>query len=181
MQAETKVASRVRFITLCNFLKRVKDARSGKDRKRILSEFISNWRDWHKEMHGQSETEDCMFDALRLLAPELDKTRAAYGMKEKSLAKLYAESLRISDESAEGRRLANFHLPSAWNAHAGDLAEVVFDVLQNRASAESSTYTVAMINDALDELANGDKQQVRTRMLALIHDLSAIEQKFLIR
>ena len=48
---------------------------------------------------------------MRLLLPQLDRQRPAYGMKETALAKHYIDILSIAKESADAQKLLNYRAP----------------------------------------------------------------------
>lgn len=50
---------------------------------------------------------------MRLLLPQLDKGRPAYGMKETVLAKYYIEILNIAKESLDAKKLLNYRVPTS--------------------------------------------------------------------
>ena len=54
---------------------------------------------------------DTFFAIMRLLLPELDRARPAYGMKETALAKHYIEVLNISKESTDAQKLLHYRAP----------------------------------------------------------------------
>jgi DNA ligase-4 len=63
---------------------------------------------------------------MRLLLPQLDKGRPAYGMKETALAKHYIEILNIAKDSVDAKKLLNYRAPSSakqvnsyWAQHEG--------------------------------------------------------------
>lgn len=50
---------------------------------------------------------------MRLLIPQLDKGRPAYGMKETVLAKYYIEILSIAKDSVDAKKLLNYRAPTS--------------------------------------------------------------------
>lgn len=50
---------------------------------------------------------------MRLLLPQLDKGRPAYGMKETALAKHYIEVLNIAKDSVDAKKLLNYRAPAS--------------------------------------------------------------------
>ncbi|KAL5496641.1 hypothetical protein EMCRGX_G012966 [Ephydatia muelleri] len=84
-----------------------------KKKKKILSSFIERWRETHARLHhtDAATTTDTFFAIMRLLLPELDRARPAYGMKETALAKHYIEVLNISKESTDAQKLLHYRAP----------------------------------------------------------------------
>eukprot|EP00731_Ephydatia_muelleri_P035523 Em0132g2a len=82
-------------------------------KKKILSSFIERWRETHARLHhtDAATTTDTFFAIMRLLLPELDRARPAYGMKETALAKHYIEVLNISKESTDAQKLLHYRAP----------------------------------------------------------------------
>eukprot|EP00731_Ephydatia_muelleri_P033435 Em0029g41a len=121
---------------------------------------------------------------MRLLLPELDRARPAYGMKETALAKHYIEVLNISKESTDAQKLLHYRAPQIAKEEAGDFADVAYFVLKSRCQ-EKGSLTVAQVNQYLDDLANGNTSKDRTGMKKalqlLLRNTSALEQKWLIR
>eukprot|EP00731_Ephydatia_muelleri_P007880 Em0004g218a len=104
---------------------------------------------------------DTFFAIMRLLLPESDRARPAYGMKETALAKHYIEVLNISKESTDAQK------------EAGDFAVIAYFVLKSRCG------------EYLDDLANGntskDRAGMKKALQLLLRNTSALEQKWLIR
>ena len=50
---------------------------------------------------------------MRLLLPQVDNGRPAYGMKETALAKNYIEILNISKSSMDAQKLLHYRAPTA--------------------------------------------------------------------
>lgn len=50
---------------------------------------------------------------MRLLLPQLDRARPAYGMKEVALAKHYIDILNIAKESMDAQKLLHYRAPHA--------------------------------------------------------------------
>ena len=50
---------------------------------------------------------------MRLLLPQVDRQRPAYGMKEVAIAKHYIDILSIAKESPDAKKLLNYRAPHA--------------------------------------------------------------------
>ncbi|XP_014680944.1 PREDICTED: DNA ligase 4-like [Priapulus caudatus] len=180
----TSVASKVPFLEVCNQLEKISQ-RCGLDKKKKrLEEFVEKWRSFHDKIHKDNQkTKDSFYPAIRLFLPQLEKERAAYGIKETTLAKEYIKILCIAKDSPDALKLINFRSPK--QAKDGtDFAAVAYFVLKNRCVAKG-TLTIKDVNDCLDGIAEGNVSKNRvlaTRNLQkLIRECTALEQKWLIR
>ncbi|XP_077997197.1 DNA ligase 4-like [Glandiceps talaboti] len=178
------VASKIRFEELCGFLERVQK-KSGTDaKKKLFREFLEKWRECHDSLHTDNpNTKDSFFPAMRLLLPQLERERLAYGIKEHTLAKYYIEILGLGKESQDAKKLLNYKAPTA-KQEAGDFASVAYFVLQNRCPQHGSL-TIKDVNDCLDSIASNNaakqKDEVKKSILKLLRNTTAKEQKWLIR
>ncbi|KAK2178306.1 hypothetical protein NP493_548g00024 [Ridgeia piscesae] len=179
------VASKVPFYQLCALLEKI-SKRSGNDaKKKLLKEFIDEWRDFHQRLHaGNENTTDSFYGAMRLLLPHLERQRDAYGIKEHTLAKLYIEILGLGRDSPSALKLLNFRAPKSAKGESGDFASVAYWILKPRC-CERGTLSVGDVNRCLDNIAAGhaakSKEVVRKNLLHMLKETSALEQKWLIR
>lgn len=122
----------VKFSNLCNLLERISKSQGAIAKQKLMTRFISDWRKTHKEVHvddpelptpppptttdGQTATNsltgasstilrDSFYSILRLLLPQSDRERIAYGLKESKLGKHLVEVLSISKDSDDGKKL----------------------------------------------------------------------------
>lgn len=124
----------VKFSNLCNLLERISKSQGAINKQKLMIRFISDWRKTHKEVHandpvvpapvapptttteGQTTTnslsgaspvilQDSFYSILRLLLPQSDRERIAYGLKESKLGKHLVEVLSISKDSDDGKKL----------------------------------------------------------------------------
>jgi DNA ligase-4 len=119
----------VKFSNLCNLLERISKSQGAIVKQKLMTRFISDWRKTHKEVHvndsvvappttteGQTTTgsltgaspiilQDSFYPILRLLLPQSDRERIAYGLKESKLGKHLVEVLSISKDSDDGKKL----------------------------------------------------------------------------
>lgn len=197
----------VKFSNLCNLLERISKSQGAIAKQKLMQRFISDWRKTHKEVHandpenvpivpaeGQTITgaspvilQDSFYPILRLLLPQSDRERIAYGLKESKLGKHLVEVLSISKESDDGKKLLNFRVQKNTRTQKGsDFAEVAYYVLKNRCN-EDVTMSIWEINKILDEIAveNGKGKEgqkiIDHRLTYLLRHLSALELKWLIR
>ena len=123
----------VKFSNLCNLLERISNSQGAIAKQKLMTRFISDWRKTHKDIHandpptslittattvdGQTTTssslsgasptimQDSFYPILRLLLPQSDRERIAYGLKESKLGKHLVEVLSISKDSDDGKKL----------------------------------------------------------------------------
>ncbi|XP_065834565.1 DNA ligase 4-like [Oscarella lobularis] len=185
MTMSSSVAEKVPFQDLCLLFAKVAST-SGKDAKaQLLKSFVEHWRQLHAEMHADDETTDDSFHpAMRLILPHVDRQRLAYGMKEVLLAKFYIDVLGIAKESDDAQKLLKYRAPRTARQEAGDFASVAYYVLKNRCP-ETGSLTIADVNKDLDDLSlcnsKRDREGMKRAMMHLLRNLSAVEQKWLIR
>lgn len=184
-ETSVTVASKVPFFELCGLLERIAKRSGNEEKRKILRSFIDKWRDFHDKIHGNDKTaKDSFYPAMRLLLPHLEKEREAYGIKEHTLAKLYIEILGLGKDSPAAQKLLNFRAPKGSKGDAGDFANVAFWVLKPRCP-EKGSLTVEEVNEALNGVATNNakknKDGVRKSLLHMLRNMSASEQKWLIR
>ncbi|GAB6026089.1 DNA ligase (ATP) [Chamberlinius hualienensis] len=179
------VASKVPFKHICTVCEKISSKKGNELKKKVLIDFVTAWRDFHNKLHkNETQTEDSFYPAMRLLLPQFEKERGAYGIKEVTLSKLYIDILSLNKESGDAQKLLNFRNPQTSKANAGDFAMVAYYVLKNRCPP-TGTLTVAEVNEDLDGVshchANQDKDGVKRHLKHLLCNTSAMEQKWLIR
>uniref|UniRef100_A0A915KW22 DNA ligase ATP-dependent N-terminal domain-containing protein n=1 Tax=Romanomermis culicivorax TaxID=13658 RepID=A0A915KW22_ROMCU len=77
------VASTCLFAEICELLEALSsDKFKRAKRHELLAKFISCWRQKHKQLHGECQTDDSFFPAMRILLPNADRERGPYGFKE---------------------------------------------------------------------------------------------------
>nr|XP_032827721.1 DNA ligase 4 isoform X1 [Petromyzon marinus]XP_032827722.1 DNA ligase 4 isoform X1 [Petromyzon marinus] len=191
-EASITVASKVPFAELCKTLEKIRSSKARPEKERHFKEFLGAWRKFHNALHHGGDagttttTTDSFYPAMRLVLPQLERERVAYGVKESALAKLYIEVLGLPRDGKDAARLLNYRAPvgGAQRGDAGDFASVAYFVLRPRCSA-GGTLTVEEVNRQLDALASGNasksKERVKTSLLTLLGSTSALEQKWLIR
>ncbi|WAR24448.1 DNLI4-like protein, partial [Mya arenaria] len=111
------VASKVHFAELCGLLEKISKTQGNDKKKKILKDFVGQWRKSHETLHGKdAQTTDSFHPAMRLLLPHLEKERIAYGIKEHMFAKLLIEVLCLGKDSQDAQRLLNFKSPKSAKA-----------------------------------------------------------------
>ncbi|KAK2908901.1 hypothetical protein Q8A67_004738 [Cirrhinus molitorella] len=182
---QTSVAAQVPFIDLCTVLENIQKTKLRPDKSKILKDFIDSWRNFHAALHkDNSNATDSFYAAMRLIVPQFERERMAYGIKENMLAKLYIEVLGLPKNGTEANKLLNYRAPTTSQGEAGDFALTAYFVLKKRCTSQGNL-TIKEVNDFLDTVAinNASKQkdQVKKSLLHLITQSSALEQKWLIR
>ncbi|XP_069060350.1 DNA ligase 4 [Pleurodeles waltl] len=179
------VASQVPFVDLCLTLEKIQKTKARPDKAKYLREFIDSWRNFHNALHkNEINTSDSFYPAMRLILPQLERERMAYGIKETMLAKLYIEVLGLPKGGKDALKLLNYRAPSGSHGDAGDFAMIAYFVLKPRFPTHGSL-TIQEVNDLLDAIANNNaakkKDLVKKTLLQLITQSSALQQKWLIR
>lgn len=98
------------------------------------------------------------YPILRLLLPQSDIDRESYGIRTKTLGKLFIKALAISPNSEDAKKLT-FELKNSDHLDYGD---VVYDVMKTR-SPPTGTLSIAQVNQYLDLIGehfkNGERQR----------------------
>ncbi|KAF6376352.1 DNA ligase 4 [Rhinolophus ferrumequinum] len=184
-QTSQTVASHVPFADLCSTLERIQRSKGRADKIRHFREFLDSWRRFHSALHkNEKDVTDSFYPAMRLILPQLERERMAYGIKETMLAKLYIELLNLPREGKDALKLLNYRTPTGTRGDAGDFAMIAYFVLKPRCLQKGSL-TIQQVNDILDSIASNNsakrKDSVKKSLLQLITQSSALEQKWLIR
>ncbi|XP_006846744.1 PREDICTED: DNA ligase 4 [Chrysochloris asiatica] len=121
---------------------------------------------------------------MRLILPQQERERMAYGIKETMLAKLYIELLNLPKEGKDALKLLNYRAPTGTRGDAGDFAMIAYFVLKPRCLQKGSL-SIQQVNDVLDSVASNNsarkKNLVKKSLLQFITQSSALEQKWFIR
>lgn len=179
------VASHVPFADLCSTLEQIQKSKSRPEKAQHFKNFLDSWRKFHDALHQkEKDVTDSFYPAMRLILPQLERERMAYGIKETMLAKLYIELLNLPKDGKDAARLLNYRTPSGSRGDAGDFAMIAYFVLKPRCPKEGSL-TIEQVNEHLDVIANNNaaknKGQLKKSLLRLITQSTALEQKWLIR
>ncbi|KAK7101253.1 DNA ligase 4-like [Littorina saxatilis] len=180
------VAAKVPFAELCGLLEKLSKTQGNDKKKRVLGDFVDSWRRLHNETHTDDAdtTTDSFYPAMRLLLPHLERERVAYGIKETGLARLMIKVLCLGKDSPDAQRLLNYRAVKTARGDAGDFASMAYFVLKPRCP-QRGTLTIQQVNDTLDAIASNNaakkKSAVEDSILYLLKNLSALEQKWLVR
>ncbi|XP_076038794.1 DNA ligase 4-like [Oratosquilla oratoria] len=183
----TSVASRFRWSLLCDVLEKIQAIqKDSKKKKKILFEFVKQYRDFLSEQNAKStHSKDTFFPVIRVLLPALDRARGAYGVKEKKLAELYIRILGLKKDGNDASKLLNFRAPkTSGTSDSGDFAEVAYFVLRNRCPSEGKM-TLEDVDSHLTSIAENyamkSHGEVERVLLTMLRGMTALEQKWLIR
>ncbi|KAL8610583.1 hypothetical protein ACOMHN_006302 [Nucella lapillus] len=183
---DVTVAGKVAFAELCGLLEKLSKTKGNDKKKRFLKEFVDTWRHLHTETHADDAetTTDSFFPAMRLLLPDLERERGAYGIKENGLARLMIKVLCLGKDSADAQSLLNYRTVRTARGDIGDFATKAYFVLKPRCP-QRGFLTIQQVNDALSSIASNNaakkKEAVESSVLYLLKNLSALEQKWLVR
>uniref|UniRef100_A0ABM5EIP7 DNA ligase n=1 Tax=Pogona vitticeps TaxID=103695 RepID=A0ABM5EIP7_9SAUR len=183
--SQLTVASQVPFVDLCSTLERIQKCKSRPEKTRYFKDFLDSWRQFHDALHkNQKDVTDSFYPAMRLILPQLERERMAYGIKETMLAKLYIELLNLPRDGKDALKLLNYRTPTGSQREAGDFAMIAYFVLKPRCLKQGQL-TIEQVNTFLDSVSNNNaakrKDLVKKSLLQLITQTSALEQKWLIR
>lgn len=98
------------------------------------------------------------YPILRLLLPQSDIERESYGIKTKTLGKLFIKALAIGPTSDAAKKLT-FEVTSRNHTDFGD---IVYDVMRKR-SPNKGSLSVAQVNQYLDLIGDHFKSGERHR------------------
>ncbi|RWS25980.1 hypothetical protein B4U80_00160 [Leptotrombidium deliense] len=158
------------FSSFCRLCEKVSKS-SLKDKRSLIKKYIDLWR-------VSSSENGSIYPALRLLCPSLEKDRV-FGLKEIRLGQEYVKILCLGKDSKDTKALTGHRENNV------DFSEVVYNVILSKGSTELSTMNIEMVNNFIDEIALGfaknDKERINTALKHLITNLSALENKWLVR
>ncbi|KAM8975377.1 DNA ligase 4 [Pelodytes ibericus] len=179
------VASEVPFAHLCYTLEKIQKSKSRPDKSNVFRQFVDSWRKFHQALHKNNpQTTDSFYPAMRLILPQLERERMAYGIKETMLAKLYIKVLGLPKEGKDAMKLLNYRTPTGSHGDAGDFAAIAFFVLKSRCIKDGGL-SIQEVNDYLDSIASSNaarkKELIEKSLLHMIAHTTALEQKWLIR
>lgn len=183
--SQLTVASQVPFTDLCATLERIQKCKSRPEKTKYFKDFLDSWRKFHDALHKkEKDVTDSFYPAMRLILPQLERQRMAYGIKETMLAKLYIELLNLPKDGKDALKLLHYRAPTGSRGDAGDFASIAYFVLKPRCIKQGQL-TIQIVNDLLDSVSSNNaakrKDLVKKSLLQLITQSSALEQKWLIR
>jgi len=145
-------------------------------RQNIIERFISRWR---------QEVGNDIYPAFRLIIPEKDRERAMYGIKEKTIAKMFIVVMKINKDSEDGYNLLNWKQPghTTVSKMAGDFAGRCYEVISKRPmQKQAGDMSIGEVNDMLDKLAAAGKEEHQIPLFTELYNrMNAEELMWLIR
>ena len=141
-------------------------------RRAIIERYISRWR---------REVGDDIYPAFRLIAPDKDRDRAMYGLKEKVLARYFVKIMKIDKNSEDAQNLLNWK--TANTEAAGNFPGRCYEVIQKRpVRVAVGDMTIGEVNDQLDKLSAAAKEETQLPIMAeFYHRMNAEELMWLIK
>ncbi|XP_046751398.1 DNA ligase 4-like [Diprion similis] len=177
------LASKIKFRDFCTVLDRIFKAQAA-SKSSHLEFLIKKCRDLSEKLKEKDKDADIsFFPILRLLLPLHDRERGAYGLKQTALAKLYVRVLGLGQTSKDAQELLHYKVPISGKQSGGDFAAIAYSILRERVQCQESSMTVEQVNTILDSIAEKNASNISKdgEFQKLIQQLSAVEQKWLIR
>ncbi|KAF9071362.1 DNA ligase 4 [Rhodocollybia butyracea] len=162
------------FGVLVGLFERLSNERKQDKRRKHLNRWFEHYR---------TEVGNDLFPVLRLILPQKDRDRSAYGLKETNLAKVYLKLIGAKNSDDAGRQLLGWKKPTEKNKSSGDFPGVLFDVVYKRSSVLEGSLTIAKLNEILDGLckAMGNRDAQRDILQEVYDNATAEEQKWIAR
>ncbi|XP_068083258.1 DNA ligase 4 isoform X3 [Anabrus simplex] len=179
------IAEKILFSDLCRLCEKISST-SVKDKKvEIYKKYLNYFREYGAKLQRENPQIDVSFyPVLRLLLPQLDRERGAYGVKEHALAKIYTRILCLPKEGHDAHKLLNFRAPRSVGGAAGDFADVAYWVLK-KYCPDKGDFSVEQVNSHLNNVAMhnaaNDRRQMEAELVSLLQNMPATDQKWLIR
>ncbi|KAA0185660.1 DNA ligase [Fasciolopsis buskii] len=131
-QEGNRIAERIKFLTCCRLFEKLKVSASAKSRRQVLSHFLQLWEDQYVAL-GSADTRPAsgrasFYPCLRLLVPEVDKTRPAYGLRETALSRLYMKAFGIAPNGPVAQSLSH----PVYSGKGKDFADLLFEAIRDR-------------------------------------------------
>lgn len=115
----------------------------------------------------------------------MDRDRAMYGLREKTIGKLLVKILKINKDSEDGYSLLNWKQPgqNAASRMTGDFAGRCFEVVSKRAMrSDVGNMLISEVNDLLDSLSAAQKEETQQPIFNTFYmNMNAEELMWLIR
>ncbi|CAL8118040.1 unnamed protein product [Orchesella dallaii] len=188
-----RISDIIPFKDVAELLERISALETNEKKKDKLNKFVEYYRKTFKKIHGSLSSElaggDSMYPILRILLPDVDRGRRAYGFKSSVLGRMFAQILGLDKKSKDGRSLLEFKDPERAGALAGDIGTIVQSIMKNRFSSNADSNngpTLTDLHEILDRIAKNpenDVNQERQKKIlqSFIRKLSPLEGKWLVR
>ncbi|GAB0098857.1 DNA ligase 4 [Sergentomyia squamirostris] len=173
------ISQGIKFSTVIKLLENMIGAKTPKNKENLLKKFLNTFHEFRANAEKEKKIQNVSFyPVLRLLLPECDHNRGSYGIKQTTMGRLYVSVLGLDKRSQDAKTLIEGRSPS------GDYADIVFSVMEARSKKESSI-TVFDVNQGLDSIANyfknGHSKKIDDILIKFISEMTALEQKWLVR
>ena len=134
----------VTFHALANLFESISLAQKNQQKLNFISKFLETYYKGAKALE--------IYGLFRLILPQLDRERPNYGLKEKTLAKLFSDALMLPPSEAD--RLKHFKNPTKQpeGSPVGEFTQVLISIAKNRVKHTKSSFTVQELNQKLDLL-----------------------------
>ncbi|VDP90488.1 unnamed protein product [Echinostoma caproni] len=180
-QEGNRIADQIKFLTCCRLFEKLKSSPNAKSRRQILSRFLQLWENQYATLSPTDSHPAAgrasFYPCLRLLIPEVDRARPAYGLREAALSRLYIKAFGIAPNGPVAQRLNH----PVYSGKGADFADILFDAVRDRCR-EDNILSLKDANDLLDQLANADNSEERMDAVTqFLRSATAVEQKWMIR
>lgn len=91
----------MKFSDLCDFCEKMQSTSPAKLQKEVLKTFVERCR-------ANATSGQAIFSIFRLLVPDIDRSRGAYGIKEAKLGELYVQMQQFAKGSANAELLIKY-------------------------------------------------------------------------
>ncbi|KAF7261200.1 hypothetical protein EG68_01690 [Paragonimus skrjabini miyazakii] len=180
-----RIAENVSFSTCCRLFEKLRATNGAKSKRTILSRFIQLWDVQYTNLCSTNDRAGAgrasFYPVLRLLLPQFDRSRPAYGLREASITRLYIKAFGISPKGPTAQRLTHPSSQGAKLAKGTDFADILFDTVRG-CCREDSVLLLKDANELLDRLACAKSMDERlVAMNTLIPLATATEHKWIVR
>ena len=171
MNAKVVDPNKIPFAVIVQFLEQVAGSKAPR-KKELFRKFLDTFR---------PGTE---FQALRLIFPEADSARGAYGLKEHTIGRIFADLLILPPPEKD--RVLRWRDPNAQAKHnciVGDFPSVLLSAIEPRMSSHrSESLTVGDLNKFLDDLYTSiDTESRKDLFQDIIYKATARQIKWIIK
>lgn len=178
----TSLSHIYQFKDFCDILEKVSASRNSGLKIDVLQTCFATYRKEHARLRNNTFAN--LYPILRLMLPHLERERGPYGMKEKSFAKAIMNILCLDKSSPFAIELLKSCSSSNMGFSTSNFSNIVYKGLKDRYYT-NSTLSIAQINRYLDEIAdyhaNNNSKAKQDVLFKLIKQMSAYEQKWIIR
>lgn len=156
------------FDELCNVFTRLRETTRPNKKRDILSEFIQNYKNSVSALSNSNTPPDTScYPILRLLLPNLDHNRGAYGIKAVKFAKIISRILCLPPQGSEALQLINFRATDS--SKIADFGDAAYWILRRRFTKRKQL-SITEVNLYLDKIAqkNVDNDPSKTYLIMIL-------------